>query len=82
MAKYKRVVLKLSGEALANKEEKLILNADKLKSVARSIAALTEGGVQVGVVIGAGNIWRGKLADAIGIERGNSGLYGNAGNDN
>ncbi|HMM01210.1 MAG TPA: UMP kinase [Bacilli bacterium] len=76
MAKYKRVVLKLSGEALANKEEKLILNADKLKSVARSIAALTEGGVQVGVVIGAGNIWRGKLADAIGIERGTADYMG------
>lgn len=69
MTKYHRVIVKLSGEALANKEEKLILNAAKLKSIANAIKSLWTEGVQVGVVIGAGNIWRGSLADSIGIER-------------
>lgn len=69
MKEYKRVLLKLSGEALADKNNKLILDAFNLDSVADSIKAMTELGVQVGVVIGAGNIWRGKLAETIGIER-------------
>ena len=37
MAKYKRILLKLSGEALADKKDKLILNAQKLDSVAEAI---------------------------------------------
>lgn len=68
MAIYQRVILKLSGAALADGQSKRILNAQKLKNVALSIKTLVDSGVQVGVVIGAGNIWRGNLADEIGIE--------------
>lgn len=69
MAKYKRILLKLSGEALADKKDKLILNAQKLDSVAEAIKLMVGQGVEVAVVVGAGNIWRGSLAEEIGIER-------------
>ena len=67
--KYKRILLKLSGEALQDKVDHRILNAKALNDVAKAIKQMTDSGVQVAVVIGAGNIWRGKLADQIGIER-------------
>ena len=67
--KYKRILLKLSGEALQDKVDHRILNAKALNDVANAIKQMTDSGVQVAVVIGAGNIWRGKLADQIGIER-------------
>lgn len=69
MAKYKRILLKLSGEALADKKDKLILNAQKLDSIAEAIKLMIGQGVEVSVVVGAGNIWRGSLAEEIGIER-------------
>lgn len=68
MLKYHRVLIKLSGEALADKKDKSILEAKHLKVVALSIKQMVEKGIQVGVVIGAGNIWRGKMASQIGIE--------------
>ncbi len=58
--KYKRVVLKLSGEALSG-EDNFVLCPNILKSVAKQIAQIAGTGVQVGVVIGAGNIWRGRM---------------------
>ncbi len=69
MKKYKRIILKLSGEALADKSGKMILEAHRLDNIAEAIKMMTSKGVQVGVVIGAGNIWRGKLAEQIGIDR-------------
>ena len=69
MSTYKRVVLKLSGEALADKNNKVILEAHSLDKVAEAIKMMNERGIQVTVVVGAGNIWRGKLAEQIGIER-------------
>lgn len=71
---YKRVLLKLSGEALAlktisaetNKEEiKEIFDAAKLDEIADVVKTCVELGVQVGIVIGAGNIWRGKLGEGV-----------------
>jgi len=69
MKKYKRIILKLSGEALADKSGKMILEAHRLDNIAEAIKIMVGKGVQVGVVIGAGNIWRGKLAEQIGIDR-------------
>ena len=57
--KYKRVLLKLSGEALAG-ENKNGISADVLDSITNQIKKLTEMGVQVAVVVGGGNFWRGK----------------------
>ena len=58
--KYKRVVLKLSGEALSG-DDNFVLCPEILKKVAKQIAQIASEGVQVGVVIGAGNIWRGRM---------------------
>lgn len=69
MKPYKRVLLKLSGEALQDKNNHMILDAQALTKVAEAIKGMKDEGVEVSIVIGAGNIWRGKLADAIGIER-------------
>ncbi len=65
---YKRVLLKLSGEALKEKSGLQIIDVKNLDKMARVISAIHEEGVQIAVVIGAGNIWRGKLASAIGID--------------
>lgn len=65
---YKRVIIKLSGEALADENDKLILDANKLKNVALTVEKVLATGTQVGIVVGAGNIWRGRLAEKIGIE--------------
>lgn len=65
--KYKRIILKLSGEALKGNDQ-TIIDSELLDQVASAIKLMTTKGVQVAVVIGAGNIFRGKLADSIGIE--------------
>lgn len=56
---YKRVLLKLSGEALA-KDSDDILNHEYLDEVAGVIKKCVDAGVEVGIVVGAGNIWRGR----------------------
>ncbi len=65
---YKRVLIKLSGEALAG-EKKGILDGDMLSSVAEKIATLVNDGVQVSIVIGAGNIWRGARQNGLDVDR-------------
>ena len=69
MAKYKRVLIKLSGEALADKNKNEIFDAANLKDVAEAIKSVYDSGVQICIVVGGGNIWRGKLADSIGVEK-------------
>jgi uridylate kinase len=64
-AKYKRVVLKLSGEALSG-EGGSGIDPDQAAFIAQRIKSVHDLGVQVGVVIGAGNLWRGKT----GVDRG------------
>ena len=66
---YKRVLLKLSGEALGVNNSNSIIDVDALNSVCEKIKVLHEGGLEIAIVIGAGNIWRGKIAESIGIER-------------
>jgi len=56
--KYKRVLLKLSGEALAG-DMRRGMDFNVVKSVAAAIKECTELGVQVGIVVGGGNFWRG-----------------------
>jgi uridylate kinase len=67
--KYKTVIVKISGEALSDSKDKTIFDKAKLEDIATSIAAISSLGVRIGVVVGAGNIWRGRLAEKIGIER-------------
>lgn len=56
--KYKRILLKLSGEALA--AENGILDFDFIDRVAKVLVRCREAGVEIGVIVGAGNIWRGR----------------------
>ena len=62
--KYKRVLLKLSGEALSKGSDS-ILNYDVLKNISQKIKICIEMGVSFGIVVGAGNIWRGSLAKSM-----------------
>ncbi|MCB0578377.1 MAG: UMP kinase [Phaeodactylibacter sp.] len=68
MIKYKRVLLKLSGESLMG-PQKFGIDPNMLSHYASQIKELTEVGVQVAVVIGGGNIFRGLQAAESGIER-------------
>lgn len=73
--KYKRIVLKLSGEALAGDQgygiDPVIVN-----SISSQIKELVALGVEVAVVVGAGNIWRGKTGSELGMDRANADYMG------
>ena len=66
--RYRRVILKLSGEALAGKGAYGI-DPEFLGSVARQIAGVIKYGVEVAIVVGGGNIWRGVSGSARGMDR-------------
>lgn len=59
MAKYKRVLIKLSGEALAG-ENQFGLNYDTVVEICKAIKEVAAMGVQVAIVVGGGNFWRGR----------------------
>ncbi len=65
-AAYKRVILKLSGEAL--KSENDLFDFDKVAGVAKIIRKIHDMGVEIGIVIGAGNIWRGRQGPAANMD--------------
>ncbi|MDO5125847.1 MAG: UMP kinase [Ruminococcus sp.] len=62
--KYKRVLLKLSGEALAG-DKKTGLDYDVITSFGQSIKKCVDAGVQIGIVVGGGNFWRGRSSGAM-----------------
>ncbi|MEG1741557.1 MAG: UMP kinase [Acetivibrio sp.] len=64
MAEYKRVMLKLSGEALAGEKKQGFDEATCIQ-VAKQVKQLVEDGIQVGIVIGGGNFWRGRTSETI-----------------
>ena len=66
--KYKRVLLKLSGEALMGESEYGIDPAT-VENIAQQLKRIVESGIQVAVVVGGGNIWRGAAAEARGMDR-------------
>jgi uridylate kinase len=74
-AKYRRVLLKLSGEALAG-EHKNGINTDVLGAIADDVVEAFRLGVQLGIVIGGGNIFRGVAASAKGMDRASSDYMG------
>lgn len=73
MTQYKRILVKVSGEALSG--DGFGVSADGVAKVAQEIASVAKAGVQVGVVVGGGNFWRGRtsvdmdrgIADNIGM---------------
>ncbi len=68
-AKYKRILLKLSGESLMGTDLNFGISPDMLQHYAVQIKGLIDIGVQVAIVIGGGNIFRGLHAGSSGIER-------------
>ncbi len=67
--KYKRIVLKISGEALKEKGSSDSVSPQIVQRMAASIAEVTKMGVEVAVVVGGGNIWRGLAASHRGMNR-------------
>ena len=65
---YKRVLLKLSGEALKGKTS-FGIDPQTVKAIAKEVKDIHDLGVEVGIVVGGGNIWRGKTAEGLGMDR-------------
>ena len=65
---YPRILLKLSGEALAGQQD-FGIDPDKAEYIARRVKAVYDLGIEVAIVIGGGNIWRGEPAAKLGMER-------------
>lgn len=72
---FKRIVLKLSGEALAG-EQGFGLKPSVLRYIANQIKQVHNLGVEVAVVVGGGNFWRGKLGQEMGIDRASADYIG------
>ncbi|MDI3298176.1 MAG: UMP kinase [Bacillota bacterium] len=66
--RYRRIVLKLSGEVLAG-ERGYGIDPATVESLARQIAEVAALGVQLGIVVGGGNIWRGAAGASMGMDR-------------
>ena len=74
--KYQRVWLKISGEALGGTGSELY-NNKSIDNICQQIQTLTTAKIQVGIVVGGGNIWRGaKLGESIGLKRINADYMG------
>jgi len=74
---FRRVVLKLSGEAFADSETHFGIDAAVVQRIAEEItAARIELGVDIAVVVGGGNIWRGTMGDTRGMDRARSDYMG------
>ena len=67
--RYKRIVLKISGEALRKNDSPDNISPEIVHNVAKAIQQVQALGVQVAVVVGGGNIWRGAAASARGMDR-------------
>ncbi|WP_347860601.1 UMP kinase [Salimicrobium sp. PL1-032A] len=73
--RYNRIVLKLSGEALSG-EEGFGIEPSIIQSVAKQVKEVAELGVEVAIVVGGGNIWRGKVGSQMGMDRANADYMG------
>ncbi|HFV2525377.1 TPA: UMP kinase [Streptococcus agalactiae] len=66
--KYQRILIKLSGEALAG-DKGVGIDIPTVQSIAKEIAEVHNSGVQIALVIGGGNLWRGEPAAEAGMDR-------------
>lgn len=66
--KYKRVILKLSGEAIAGDKE-FGIDPETIKAIAQEIKEVHDLGVELAIIVGGGNIWRGQTGEAMGMDR-------------
>lgn len=68
VSEYKRVLLKVSGEALMG-EKGVLIDAPTLCGIAAQVKELVDAGIEVAIVVGGGNIWRGAKAEEAGMDR-------------
>src|SRR5699024_3157714 len=73
--RYRRIVLKLSGEALSG-DQGFGIEPKIIRSIAEQVKEVAQLGVEVAVVVGGGNIWRGKIGSEMGMERANADYMG------
>ncbi|HEL2004390.1 UMP kinase [Streptococcus suis] len=66
--KYERILIKLSGEALAG-ERGVGIDLKTVQEMAKEIQEVAESGIQIALVIGGGNLWRGEPAAEVGMDR-------------
>lgn len=66
---YKRILLKLSGESFRGQRTDGVIDKEALSYIARQLAEVVDMGIQIGVVVGGGNIWRGAEAESEGMDR-------------
>lgn len=68
-SKYKRILLKLSGEAFQNKKKGLSIDPEVVAGIAKRVKAVSDMGVETAIVVGGGNIFRGLSGEVRGIGR-------------
>lgn len=68
-AGYKRILLKISGESLKSKHDPAVIDPKACEAIANAIYEVYNTGIQIGLVIGGGNIFRGSHAKAFGFAR-------------
>ena len=68
-SKYKRIVLKLGGEALAGGEGKVGLDVHEAEDLAAKVKIAHDLGIEIAIVLGGGNLWRGKAGLSLGMDR-------------
>lgn len=67
--KYKRILLKLSGEWLANRDKKLSIDYEHVAKLGKQLKQIIDQNIQIAIVVGGGNLWRGASAEKNGIPR-------------
>ncbi|WP_017185275.1 UMP kinase [Alkalibacillus haloalkaliphilus] len=72
---FKRIVLKISGEALSG-EQGYGIDPKFIKSIADQVKAVHDLGIEIAIVVGGGNIWRGKVGSEVGMDRANADYMG------
>ncbi|NLP18306.1 MAG: UMP kinase [Firmicutes bacterium] len=74
-AQYQRIILKLSGEALAGSKG-FGIDPEIITAIAKEVKEIADIGVEVAIVVGAGNIWRGVIGTGMGMDRATSDYMG------
>src|SRR5690625_1952794 len=75
VARYRRIVLKLSGEALSG-DRGFGIEPAIIHSIARQVKEVAQLGIEIAIVVGGGNIWRGKVGSEMGMDRANADYMG------
>ncbi len=77
MKPKKRIIIKLSGEALIGDDNEKVIDPLRVREIANEIKnAYDLGNLEIGIIIGGGNIWRGKMAQEMGFERSSADYMG------